>query len=342
VAGTCAGQCISDGDDCEDGSECCSGKCDADGSCAPLSQDCKTAGNSCGQDAECCSRLCEGNTCKLAASFCIQPRDACSRDQDCCSGSCIVTGGEVGTCDYKPAEVSTLCGDSGDGVTCTDCGDCCSRVCAPYAPTGVLICQPSNGCHVTGDFCRRDEDCCGGDGDSTLPGAGAVQCVKGEGASVGVCGMPDQCSPQGNLCDYGINCDGSNLLPGGCTYEVGDADECTIDALGVPRMDGAFDVCGLAGDICSNGVDCCTATDLCVPDTSGVLRCTAIECVDEGGGCSMDGDCCVGTICSRQSGALLGTCVASLNCGAYGQTCTDGSCCHGIVCREGRCLIEPL
>ena len=39
--------------------------------------------------------------------------------------------------------------------------------------TGVKVCQRANGCHIDGDLCRKDSDCCGGKG-SMAPGDGNV------------------------------------------------------------------------------------------------------------------------------------------------------------------------
>ena len=62
-----------------------------------------------------------------------------------------------------------LCGGStaDGGIVFTDggiptCGGaCCSRSCAPWGATGVLICQPASGCHLVGDLCTSDDECCG-------------------------------------------------------------------------------------------------------------------------------------------------------------------------------------
>ena len=35
-------------------------------------------------------------------------------------------------------------------------GGCCSRACAPWGPTGALVCQPASGCHVNGDLCDTE------------------------------------------------------------------------------------------------------------------------------------------------------------------------------------------
>ena len=60
-----ADACISDGTECGDNAECCSGKC-VDGACEALNPSCKTAGNECGSSGECCSKLCgEEGTCTL-------------------------------------------------------------------------------------------------------------------------------------------------------------------------------------------------------------------------------------------------------------------------------------
>src|SRR5207248_1924701 len=141
--------------------------------CTPLSGTCKTAGNPCAAGSECCSGFCPASTgkCDLGGSFCIVEGDVCARSVDCCTGVCnIATGATLGTCGPPPPSGSTFC-TGVDGSRCSACTDCCSRVCAPYGTSGVFICQPAEGCHVTGDLCRRDTDCCGYSG-SGLPGDG--------------------------------------------------------------------------------------------------------------------------------------------------------------------------
>ena len=174
VDGACGTACLSDGQACTADAACCGGKCDQ-GTCQALNATCKTGGNACAGSDECCSHLCQGGACVLGSSFCIQNGDACARATDCCSGTCTVpTGGTLGTCGAPPTGPS-FCNGGVDGTVCGGCNDCCSRLCAPYGPTGVMVCQRANGCHIDGDLCRKDDDCCGGP-NSMAPGAGNVTC----------------------------------------------------------------------------------------------------------------------------------------------------------------------
>ena len=87
-------------------------------------------------------------------------------------------------------------------MLCDDCNGCCSRLCAPYGPTGVKVCQPAQGCRVNGDLCRQNEDCCGG-GNSGLPGDGNVTCQKANASDeIGICRNPQSCNPEGNVCHF--------------------------------------------------------------------------------------------------------------------------------------------
>jgi hypothetical protein len=280
-----------------------------------LNPTCKTAGNSCALDTDCCSGDCGANgTCTLGGSYCIQPGDLCARDNDCCTGSCtIAAGAKVGTCDEPPAGPAFCTGV--DGVVCNDCGDCCSRLCAPFGPTGVKICQPANGCHVTGDLCRRNQDCCGGTDDETLPGYGNVVCDVEEGADVGLCRNPSNgpgpggaCNPQGNVCHYqGYSCDISSTRAD-CCGGLGDkGGVCQLDPLGIPRCNGLGNACRAAGDTCASTDDCCNSVP-CVPDMDGVLRCGAGVCQMSGMSCTINADCCPGSVCLTPPGSTVGTC----------------------------------
>jgi len=85
--------------------------------------------------------------------------DACSRDNDCCSGMCTLAGGAaIGTCAEPPSGPSH-CGVV-DGQLCAGCGECCSRLCAPYGrPESSFANQPAAAREC--DLCRVDSDCCG-------------------------------------------------------------------------------------------------------------------------------------------------------------------------------------
>lgn len=371
AAGKCAADaCTSDDQVCESDTECCSGSC-IDGSCGSLNTECKTAGNACAGDTECCSADCgDQGTCTLGGSYCIQPGDVCARADDCCTGICNISDGKsLGVCGEQPAGSAFCTGV--DGVLCNDCGDCCSRLCAPFGPTGAKICQPANGCHVTGDLCRRNEDCCGGTDDMTLPGWGNVICEIEPGQDVGLCRNPSNgdsgggaCNPQGNVCHYkGYACDISSARANCCGGLGAMGGVCQLDPLGVPRCNGLGDECRLAGESCASTDDCCDNRP-CVPDANGDLHCGTDECQPSGDSCTVNADCCPGGTCVRAPGSIVGTCgggdpggeggagngdagapgtstagagnggsggTGNTTCSEYGQLCDGGSDCCNAV-----------
>jgi hypothetical protein len=350
-----------------------------DGKCAALNLTCKTAGNSCADNTECCSTLCKDGKCELAASFCIQKGDLCARSEDCCTAVCTIAAGKTtGVCGDPPTGAA-FCSDGHEGTVCGDCNDCCSRLCAPYGPTGVKVCQPASGCHVTGDFCRKDEDCCGREG-TDLPGSGNVYCEKAPDSDLGICRNPMSCNPQGNVCHYKNYACGSSSARADCCGGLGaKGGVCQLDPLGVPRCNGLGDECRKDGDSCASNDDCCNDAP-CVPDKDGALHCYGgpdggPNCVPNSGACTINGDCCPGTTCIRPIGSTEGTCTpppgggtggsgsggtdgggggmgggggtgsggtGSPACSEYGQTCDQSSdCCNGVPCTQGVCRV-PL
>ena len=366
--------CVSDGAACSSAGECCGGNCD-NGLCAPLNLLCKTSGNACTEGTECCSALCADGVCSMKSSFCTQSGDVCGRDAECCTGSCtIAQGATVGSCAPPPAPGASNCSGGVDGSLCDGCGTCCSRLCAPFGDSGVNICQPANGCHVNGDLCREDSDCCGATG-TGLPGDGNVTCEKEEGHEVGVCRNPTGCNPQGNVCHFQDYVCSISSSRNNCCGATGNSGACQLDPLGVPRCDGLGGVCRPAGETCASSMDCCDGR-LCVPDAEGQLRCSTSEnptaCVPSGGGCSVSGDCCLGILCNVLPGSTRGTCGSppsgsdptpgsggttgdpgsggtsgtgdpppepTYSCGLYGQQCGQNSdCCGDVPCTGGICV----
>lgn len=379
VGGKCStDQCVSDGQACTTNDQCCGGNCGADKTCTALNSKCSTAGNECASNGDCCSGLCDaGKHCALSASFCIQPGDSCGRDSDCCTATCTIAAGHtVGSCAAPPTGPSYC--TKVDGMLCGGCGDCCSRLCAP-GPGGVDICQPASGCHVTGDLCLKDTDCCGGDKTSGLPGAGNGSCHIEAGAKIGICTNPvngggNACNPEGNVCHYladpGYACTSSSARSDCCGPETPKAQMCKLDSLGVPRCFAGGD-CHKASDVCAAAADCCNNAP-CVPDDTGALHCAAVACIPTGGGCTINGDCCPGGICNRPVGSTVGSCATTTTpptggsggassggsggsaptagtagtagtpgtCALYGQICAqDGDCCDGIPCTNGQCVV---
>ncbi len=348
--------CTSDGLACTSASACCGGRCES-GKCTPLSAKCHTLGNTCTAGGECCSTFCNKGICSNP-SYCVQTGDACSAAATCCSGTCnIPTGSTFGVCGPPPSG-SAYCSGV-DGTVCTDCNECCSRVCAPYGLTGVNICQPAEGCHVVGDLCRKNADCCGSEG-TGLPGAGNVVCEIAAGATLGICRNPTSCNPEGAVCHYksAAVCGTSSARADCCDGLGAKSGVCRPDKLGVPRCYGG-EPCHKVGDTCADSSGCCDGTP-CVPDSAGVLRCTAGTCIPVTGPCTVDADCCTGSSCHVPLGSVSGTCgpitppppppgtdagpdappadgsttdTSTPTCSLYGQSCkVDGDCCSGVPC----------
>jgi hypothetical protein len=390
--------CVSDNQACTANDQCCGGKCTpgADGgagTCAPLNTSCSTSGNACTGNDACCSKLCSNGRCSSQPSFCTQNGDVCSTDFECCGGLCTkAAGASLGTCG-TPAVTGTpgctvageVCGAGATdaGAVATDggpppCGgDCCSRSCAPYGPTGVFICQPPSGCRPTGELCQSDKDCCGalGTPGSTKTGSGQssdVHCSKPAGGAIGRCDNGHVCSPAGAICRLATNsCNATDECCAGTvqTHPL----NCQQDTLGIPRCTVASDRscadAGVppAGTPCASSADCCGLACLPNPTAGGAPFVCGGACVSGGGKCTTSADCCPGLPCVISPGSTSGTCGGGTTgtdggttgsdggttgdggtvtdsgvapgCTLYGQTCTAAAqCCDGIPCTNGRCI----
>jgi hypothetical protein len=365
--------CTGDNQACTTNGQCCGGNCTG-GTCAPLNGPggCSTFGNPCGgttpdggAEPACCSGNCVAGKCQ-PSSFCGQVGEACASGVDCCSGICTKQGtSSLGVCGSAPTS-SANCNLT-DGMLCAgttadggivlqeggipSCGGaCCSRSCAPWGPTGVLICQPASGCHLVGDLCTNDNECCGsaafpGDAGGPQSQGGYATCTGAGEAGVGVCRNPTGCKPNGDVCRLSnIQCNSScDCCSGNCH-----ADTCKQDNLGIPRCSVA--TCLDAGGACATSADCCNGNP-CVPGPGGVLQCYGYQCVPSCGTCSNTADCCPGFNC------LNGVCdpcgggpppdggpppppadggpppLPDGGCAGYGQLCTTtADCCNGVPC----------
>jgi hypothetical protein len=300
-----------------------------------------------------------------APSFCSQTGDACSSDQECCAGLCAKEmGATLGTCAQAPASGATGClsagevcsggaiyqGDGGDLPTCG--GECCSRACFPYGPTGVLICQPPSGCHPTGEICQEDADCCGSetrpDGESSQ-----IVCNKSGNNPVGRCDNGNACTPAGGICRLqDVSCSANANC---CSGNVLQHNTCKQDNLGIPRCLAAEIDCGdpqnFVGAACATSADCCNLPCVANPQGNDPPFVCAGECIPSGGSCTNSADCCAGIPCLLSPGSTMGTCAAGPpnggndggtpdNCSDYGQGCNDASdCCNGIPCNGGFCVL---
>ena len=226
-------------------------------------------------------------------------------------------------------------------------GACCSRDCAPWGATHVLICQPASGCKPVGDICTKDTDCCGGLPLNNQPPSPPGVCNKASSTDpVGVCANPSGCKPNGDICRLQTN--QCNATDNCCSGNVQQKDTCHQDSLGVPRCSYAGDAGCIpidAGTQCASSADCCNLNP-CVPDGDGGHTCYPQNCVPTSGVCTNDGDCCPGGHCYIQGGQTSGTCQpnptdgGTCDGGLYGQTCaTSADCCNNIPCTNGHCVI---
>ena len=335
VSNACAStQCLSIGQACPvQGNTCCTGNCSG-GTCHPIATKptCTTAGNTCTASTECCSGLCTtSGQCALGSSYCIQSGDICYRANDCCGGVCAAPNGQAvtssnpGLC-TQPSSGGVNC-TGVDGTLCPggSCGSCCSRLCAPYGPTGVNICQPARGCRVEGDLCRSNADCCGATGSGVL-GDGSVVCSNSvNGGDVGVCMTPGPnaqggtCVPEGDVCHFNAStytCSISSARADCCGSQRPRYLACVLDPFGVPRCNAATGPgdsgtgCIAMGNACALASECCNGTP-CVANAAGQLVCSGTSCQQSGQSCTTNADCCAGLPCVAPPGSVQGKCSPS-------------------------------
>lgn len=342
-------QCVSDGDACTTDGECCGGSCDG-AICTPLNGTCKTSGNSCASGSECCSQYCPDGVCLATPSYCGQSGDICTNAFECCGGLCSkAEGATVGTCALAPASgaggclsAGEVCGGEYQGEELPVCGgECCSRACLPYGPTGILICQPPSGCRPTGETCQDDDDCCGSatnpDGDTAM-----ITCSKVGDNPVGRCDAGNACTPAGGICR--LQTSSCNENANCCSGNTLQFDTCALDNLGIPRCLAAeidcTDPSSYEGMDCATSADCCGLP--CTPSGSGEfppLVCGGEQCVPAGGVCTNAADCCAGLPCEQPPGSTTGYCGDTPEeCSSFGQSCTvTADCCNGVECIDNTC-----
>jgi hypothetical protein len=293
-------------------------------------------------------------------------------------------GATLGLCALAPASGAGGClsagevcagGASYEGGDLPACGgECCSRACFPYGPTGVLICQPPSGCHPTGELCRENGDCCGSEGlpDGDVSG---VACSREGDNELGRCDAGNSCTPAGGICRLQtIECSANANC---CSGNVLQENTCKQDNLGIPRCLAVEVDCetpaAYVGSACASSADCCNLP--CVPNPAGDPPFVCGEsCVNVDGACTTSADCCSGSRCIVSPGSTSGSCGSDVPpgsggtgggggsggtdggggvpegggtggtgtlCAEYGQGCSEASdCCNGVPCSNGFCLVE--
>lgn len=321
VGGTCmdGARCTVIGAGCAGDGECCSSNCDG-GSCSenPITM-CDPVGERCDDRGDCCSDRCadsagapcsgtEGCRCELAGD-CRPSGEICTTDGQCCIGLCDrPTGSTVGICAAAGA-----CGVAGqpcgtEGLS----GSCCSTACLDSSGTGTPVCQRLGGCLVQDEVCSIDASCCSGVCEDRGTGT--------DGRPIRRCANADSCLPPGEVCgDGGAS---SNCCPNG-----GGDTGCEIAAEGIRRCFGGMPGCTMPSETCTTDADCCVGTfpDLtCAAGPSGADVC----CLPDGAECSFGSLCCSG-ICVPDS---TGTLRCGSMCLTDGEACTTDSDCCGCGC----------
>jgi cysteine-rich repeat protein len=327
----CGNGIVDPGEDCDDGNtldgDCCSATCQFEAADSPCpdgmycngDETCDGAGTcQAGTPVDCSDGVdCTDDSCDEVNDVCVNdPNDLnCTDDGLFCTGDAFCDAVAVMDCSFTgdPCDVGSICNEAtdtcdrvpgcGDGIVdpgedCDDGntldGDCCSATCQFEAADSPC---------PDGMYCNGDETC---DGAGTCQAGTPVDCSDGVGCTVDSCDeATDSCdnTPDDDLCDNGVFCDGTDVCdsvndcqPGtavdcddgvGCTDDSCDEDNdvcvndpndlnCTDDGLfctGDAFCDAVMD-CSAAGDPCDAGTVCNEETDTC--DTGG-----------GGGGCEL-------------------------------------------------------
>jgi hypothetical protein len=251
--------CRTDGAECTDNEQCCTGYCDPrTGTCGGVN--CRKPDEKCATDYQCCTGLCVEHVCKKG--ICTALGDACSGDDRCCDGATCQPNGR---CGYDPQcrQESQPCavGSTDPAQTCCTDLDC---VALPGDTTGLGVCGA--GCLPDNSTCADGSECCGLFCDPYLKRCGP-QCTKAY-------------DPE--PCNAGYDCCSGNCVNGAC--------ECADDVCVHPE-----DCCSGA---CVNGLCTATCQptschNACMPGAPMDATCpdpTGGTCVSDV--CAIDSYCC--------------------------------------------------
>lgn len=244
IDGFCGGfQCIEAGDDCEEDFECCTKRCEPDGTCAD--QACAPLQSACAFNVECCSGYCNLGD-GTGPGQCQEPPcgpvgSLCEGDDECCSEQCVFNSADVGFCSLGQCLPE---GASCDPTNAS--GDlCCEGSCDPAFFQCRSECQsPNESCNTDGECCNSNCDAgfcaCTLDGESCLDHA---ECCGGVCSELGVCGAT--CDFSEGLCSHSV-----------CTVGAPLADSCLCNHCeGNSNLPNAVTDC--IPSICALQPDCC-------------------------------------------------------------------------------------
>ncbi|MFZ4578101.1 MAG: hypothetical protein ACOYOB_06835 [Myxococcota bacterium] len=322
------------------------------GKCTGTIQECKGGQPVCSAavpTAEVCNGL--DDNCKdgVDEGLCADAGDACN------SGACDITTGKcvpvpkLGGCDDKNACTDNdTCQNGACAGTPKDCSAFSSACQTAVCEDGACVAGPKDGACDDGNPCTINDTCAGGTCKGELLDCSAWT----DSCNTGVC-QAGQCVPQpkaGGACDDGNACTVSDSCQAGsCIGQLKD--------------------CGMAADICNDGV--CGEGGVCVqkPKSNATVcndsdsctsadHCQAGQCTGTMKDCSNFTDLCntgmcefgsctkkvkpSGTVCSDGDACTLNDACAGGVCKGTAKDCSGaGDQCNVGACSGGSCVKVP-
>lgn len=327
--GQCVKRPMNNGTACSDNDHCTTGDSCQNGECRPGA----------GVDCNSLSDDCNDGVCRQSDGQCVKdPKDdgtPCGDGRECVNGSCEATCRALNAactpsgnqcCQDTPTTCAALnpncygTGDSQNPRCCHLTGDTCSDDCECCAGR---FCEEGACCSHTGSACGTADDCCS---DFTALDCVSGRCCVQDGFSceeegdccAGFCGPNGECQACLNLrqsCDPELNqcCQTGGQTICAQSFNFDDANCCR-------PLGGA---CGENSDCCDGVRTTCTNGRCCLgPDAT----CTASsECCP---GFSCRGNVCRSDVCLEPGETCAATSIEC--CPEEGATCSGGTCCRQV------------
>ena len=348
------GPCCETNEHCDDGNDCTTDTCNADGTCTHTSRPANTPCDD--------GMFCNGSDqCDSAGNCTLHAGDPCSTGNECsttCNESADTCFDPAGTACTDDGEVCTRDVCDGNG-TCTHPGGLGGTACQDNVfCNGADTCDNNGGCTVhAGDPCLSGDECADScneadkncfDANTTLCTDDGNACTNDMCDGAGSCGHPPKAAT--SPCDDGMFCNGTDSCDGAgnCSMHTGDpclsGDECADSCNEVDNncFDANTTACTDDGNACTDdvcdGAGACSHPDL-APGTScddGLFCNGADTCM--AGACIHAGDPCLsGNDCSNRCDDVADTCFvpAGTACtGASGSICVRPTCNGAGACGE--------
>jgi hypothetical protein len=322
ASGQCVAQPKSDGQACDDGSQCTTGEACQAGVCGGgLKLTCDD-GNPCTTDS--CDP--KAGCVQANANGPCSDGNACTTGDACQNGKCV-PGASTCQC-----QTTADCGKFEDGDACNGTLVCQGNQCVVSAAT-VVTCSTPGTCQ-TASCDPKSGKCLAGNAVDGSSCGGAALCGGIGTCQGGKCTGTSGCTDDGNPCTTAA-CDGKgNCLQSPAAGSCSDNNDCTV---GDSCQNGACtpgnNQCNCAtnadcakfddGNLC-NGVYVCQAGQ-CKPDPTSVVSCppSVVNCV------------------TSACDPAQGKCVTAN--AADGTACDDNNACTSAgQCASGACLVKPL